>query len=193
MSHILSLISVKHNNIPMNSLIQRTYLSLLVKLYNFATCFDSLSHLQALHWQSFNVCWIWRSHGGDCESTVFRFITLCISISTLHIGGTYRLHLQGWRVSQAGNEQKEAEVWAWRLIFRRQTHFSEEYITPIIRVNYKSSKKPVEAGGILSLQPGSVPPKRRAVSEIGGVITQKTVLPMLISVYVCFLIIILNI
>jgi hypothetical protein len=31
--HILSFISVKHNNIPMNSLIQRTYLSLLVKLY----------------------------------------------------------------------------------------------------------------------------------------------------------------
>jgi hypothetical protein len=42
------------------------------------------------------------------KSSTFWDISLCSPLKVIwHIGGTCRLHLQGWRISQAGNQDEE--------------------------------------------------------------------------------------
>jgi hypothetical protein len=42
-----------------------------------------------------------------CQNKVFWIATLCSSETGRHFRGTHSLHLQGWRVSQARNQQKQ--------------------------------------------------------------------------------------
>jgi hypothetical protein len=48
------------------------------------------------------------------KSTAFRAVTPCTSEGALRFGGTYRLFLQGRRVSQARKKQKQAATWVCR-------------------------------------------------------------------------------
>jgi hypothetical protein len=47
----------------------------------------------------------------NMKSTIFWFVMLCTSERDQHFGRTYHLHLQGFKVSKARNQQKQAARW----------------------------------------------------------------------------------
>jgi hypothetical protein len=89
------------------------------------------------------------------KSTVSLVETPCISWTVLRFGGKYRLHLHGWKVSQAGHQQKQAASWAQLVVFCRFTFW---LILGIRRCRRY------------------ILPKRRALSKVYGVTTQKIVI-----------------
>jgi hypothetical protein len=61
--------------------------------------------------------WIWR------ECSFFLAVSPCISWIR-RFGGTYRLYLQGRRISQARNQQRHAPNWAYSPTLKMETIYS---------------------------------------------------------------------
>jgi hypothetical protein len=72
------------------------------------------------------------------KSMVFRFVTPCSSEAARHFRGTYRLHLQSLRISQARNQQKQvaslccaAACYCTSLVF---TSFSPSHMQTCVKI-----------------------------------------------------------
>jgi hypothetical protein len=102
-------------------------------------------------------CCILGSHD-DYGPTVFWVLIPCSS--SLLFGGTYRLHLQWWKVSQAWNRERQAAVAMKSVVLGVVLPCSSEtarrfrgiYSLHLQGRKSKPSKKPAEAGGKLLLR-----------------------------------------